>query len=68
MLLLGQLQLEFVILLGYPLELLGSQVGEDQQNIIDAVKKIFEVIQVIRNDRIELASYQLTDLAHILYT
>ena len=30
--------------------------------------KIFEVIQITRNDRIELASHQLKDVAHILYT
>ncbi|WMV33094.1 hypothetical protein MTR67_026479 [Solanum verrucosum] len=32
-----------------PLEFLGSQVGEDPQNFIDDVKKIFGVMQVIVN-------------------
>ena len=33
-----------------PLEFLGSQIGEDPQNIIDEVTKIFEVMQVNGND------------------
>ncbi|WMV45742.1 hypothetical protein MTR67_039127, partial [Solanum verrucosum] len=51
-----------------PPEFLGSQVGEDPQNFIDEVKKILGVMQVIGNDRVELASYQLKDVAHIWYT
>ncbi len=47
---------------------LGSQVGEDPHNFIDEVKKIFGVMQVTGNDRVELASYQLKDVAHIWYT
>ncbi|KAH0757840.1 hypothetical protein KY290_021333 [Solanum tuberosum] len=43
---------------------LGSQVGEDPQNFIDEVKKIFGVMQVTSNGRVELASYQLKDVAH----
>ncbi|WMV13910.1 hypothetical protein MTR67_007295 [Solanum verrucosum] len=50
-----------------PPEILGSQVGEDPQNFIDEVKKIFGVIQVTRNDRVELASYQLKDVANIWF-
>ena len=38
-----------------PPEFLGSQTNEDPQNFLDEIKKIFEVIQVTRNDRIELA-------------
>ncbi|KAH0725485.1 hypothetical protein KY284_001350 [Solanum tuberosum] len=49
-------------------EFLGSQVGEDPQNFIDEVKKIFGVMQVTGNGRVELASYQLKDVAHIWYT
>ncbi|KAH0633127.1 hypothetical protein KY284_035913 [Solanum tuberosum] len=51
-----------------PLEFLGSQTGEDPQNFLDEIKKIFEVMQVTENDRVELASYQLKDVAHIWYT
>ncbi|WMV40253.1 hypothetical protein MTR67_033638 [Solanum verrucosum] len=51
-----------------PLEFLGSQTGEDPQNFLDEIKKIFEVMQVTGNDRVELASYQLKDVAHIWYT
>lgn len=31
-------------------------------------RKSIEVMQVTRNDRVELASYQLKDVAHIWYT
>ncbi|WMV19409.1 hypothetical protein MTR67_012794 [Solanum verrucosum] len=51
-----------------PLEFLGSQVGEDPQNFIDEVKKIFEVMQLTGNDRVKLSSYQLKDVAHFWYT
>ena len=48
-----------------PPEFLGSQTNEDPQNFLDEIKKIFEVMQVTGNDRVELASYQLKDVAHI---
>ncbi|KAH0633434.1 hypothetical protein KY284_036220 [Solanum tuberosum] len=51
-----------------PPEFLASQIGEDPQNIIDEVKKIFGVMQVIGNDRVELSFYQLKDVAHIWHT
>ncbi|XP_049368427.1 uncharacterized protein LOC125833328 [Solanum verrucosum] len=51
-----------------PPEILGSQVGEDPQNFIDKVRKIFGVMQVTSNDMVELASYQLNDVAHIWFT
>ncbi|XP_049378026.1 uncharacterized protein LOC125842750 [Solanum stenotomum] len=51
-----------------PSEFLGLQVGEDPQNFIDEVKKIFGVMKVTGNDRVELASYQLKDVAHIWFT
>ncbi|KAH0743127.1 hypothetical protein KY290_031120 [Solanum tuberosum] len=51
-----------------PPEFLGSQIGEDPKNFIDEVKKVFEVMRVTGNDRVELASYQLKDVAHIWYT
>ncbi|KAH0644931.1 hypothetical protein KY284_032815 [Solanum tuberosum] len=50
-----------------PPEFLGLQVGEVPQNFIDEVKKIFGVMQVTGNDRVELASYQLKDVAHIWF-
>ena len=40
-----------------PPEFLGSQANEDPQNFLDEIKKIFEVIQVTRNDRVDLESY-----------
>ncbi|WMV54511.1 hypothetical protein MTR67_047896 [Solanum verrucosum] len=50
-----------------PPEFLGSQTGEDPQNFLDEVKKIFEVMRVTGNDRVKLASYQLKNVAHIWY-
>ena len=47
------------------LEFLGWKSGEDPQNIIYDVKKIFEVMRVIGNDRVELESYQRKNIAHI---
>ena len=38
-------------------EFLGSQTNEDDQNFLEDIKKIFEVIQVTRNDRVDLESY-----------
>ncbi|KAK4726823.1 hypothetical protein R3W88_031740 [Solanum pinnatisectum] len=38
-----------------PLEFLGSQIGEDPQNFIDEVKKIFGMMKVAGNDRVENA-------------
>ena len=40
-----------------PPEFLGSQTNEDDQNFLEDVKKIFEVIQVTRNDWVDLESY-----------
>ena len=37
-------------------ESLGSQTLEDPQNLLDEIKKIFEVMKVNGNDRVELAS------------
>ncbi|XP_069145540.1 uncharacterized protein [Solanum lycopersicum] len=51
-----------------PPEFLGSQTNEDPQNFLDEIKKIFEVMQVTGNYRVELASYQLKDVAHMWYT
>ncbi|WMV54783.1 hypothetical protein MTR67_048168 [Solanum verrucosum] len=50
-----------------PLDFLRSQTSEDPQNFIDEVQKIFEVMLVTKNDRVELASYQLEDVANIWY-
>ena len=35
---------------------LGSLIGEDPQNFIDDIKKIFEVMHLTGNDRVELQS------------
>ena len=51
-----------------PAKFLGSQTKEDPQNFLDEIKKIFEVMQFTGNDQVELASYQLKDVAHIWYT
>ena len=51
-----------------PPEFLGSEIGEDPQNFIDEVKNIFGVMKMTSNDRVELASYQLKDVAYIWFT
>ena len=38
-------------------EFLGSKTNEDTQNFLDEIKNIFEVIQITRNDRVDLESY-----------
>ena len=43
-----------------PSESLGSQANKDPQNFMDEIKKIFEVMKFIRNDRVELASSSWT--------
>ena len=50
-----------------PPEFLGLQTNEDPQNFLDEIKKIFEVMQVSGNYRVELASYHVKDVAHIWY-
>ncbi|WMV29306.1 hypothetical protein MTR67_022691 [Solanum verrucosum] len=52
----------------FPRELRISKVGDDLQNFSDEVKKILEVLQVTRNDKVEMAPYQLKDVAHIWFT
>lgn len=51
-----------------PSEFMGLKVSEDPQNFLDDIKKILEVVQVTGNDRAELGSNQLKDVAHIWYT
>ena len=51
-----------------PTEYLISQTNEDTQNFIDEIKKIVKVTQITGNDRVELASYKLKDIAYIWYT
>ncbi|WMV33490.1 hypothetical protein MTR67_026875 [Solanum verrucosum] len=51
-----------------PPEFLRSLIFEDPQNFKDEVKKIFGVMQVTSNDRVELVYYKLKDVAHIWFT
>ncbi|WMV08920.1 hypothetical protein MTR67_002305 [Solanum verrucosum] len=51
-----------------PPEFLGSQVGDDPYNFTDEVKKIHGVMQVTGTKSIELASYQLNDVANNWFT
>ena len=48
-----------------PPEFLGSHTNEDPQNLLDEIKKIFEVMQVTRINRVELTTNQLRDVAYI---
>ncbi|WMV32445.1 hypothetical protein MTR67_025830 [Solanum verrucosum] len=45
-------------------EFIGSEVCEDPQNFIDELKKILGVMRVTGSESVELASYQLKDVAH----
>ena len=47
---------------------LRPEIGEDSQNIIEEVKKIFWLNHVIRNDKVDLLSYRLKDIAYIEFT
>ena len=51
-----------------PPEFLGSQTIKDPKNFLDQIKKIIDVMQVTKNDRVELTSYQPKYVAHIWYT
>ena len=46
-----------------PPEFIVSKAGEDFQNFLNEIKKIFEVMQVIVKDRVELTIYQRKDVA-----
>lgn len=50
------------------LEFLGSKVDKDPQNFINEINKIFGVMQMTDNDRVEFASYLVKDVAHIWFT
>ena len=49
-------------------EFFGSHTSDDPQYFIHDNKKILELMLVTRNDQVELVSYQVKDVAHILYT
>lgn len=51
-----------------PPKFLGSHTAEDAQNFLVEIKKIFEVMQLTRNNLVDIASYQLKNVAHIWYT
>ena len=40
-----------------PPDFLGSQTNEDPQSFMDVINKLFELMHVTRNDRVELALY-----------
>nr|AAT39297.2 Gag-pol protein, putative [Solanum demissum] len=46
-----------------PLSFIGSSTTEDPENFIEELKKIFEVMHVVDTERVELAAYQLNDVA-----
>ena len=49
-------------------EFLCSHICEDPKKLIDEVNKIFGVMQVTSNDRVDLASNYLNDVAYVWYT
>lgn len=48
--------------------ILGFHIGEDLQNIRNKVKKLFGLMKVTPNDKVELASYHIWDVAHVCFT
>ena len=47
---------------------LGSKVGEDPQEFLDGVYKVFSVMRVTSSEKAELSLYQLRDVSQIWYT
>ncbi|TMW87254.1 hypothetical protein EJD97_020207 [Solanum chilense] len=45
-----------------------SKVGEDPQEFLDGVYRIFSAMRVTSKGKVELASYQLRDVSQIWYT
>ncbi|WMV19091.1 hypothetical protein MTR67_012476, partial [Solanum verrucosum] len=46
-----------------PSSFTGSVTTEDLQNFIEELKKVFDVMHVVDTERVELAAYQLKDIA-----
>lgn len=44
-----------------------SKIEEDPQSFIDETKKILDVMQVTKMESVELASYQMKDVAHLWF-
>ena len=51
-----------------PLIFLGSKVGEDPQDFLDAVYKVLSTVWVNFREKAELDSYQLREVSHVWYT
>ena len=51
-----------------PPTFLGSKVGEDPQAFLDEVYKIVHDMGVTYTEKVELASYQLKDVAQVCFT
>ncbi|WMV38353.1 hypothetical protein MTR67_031738 [Solanum verrucosum] len=45
----------------------GSSTTEDPENFIEELKKVFEVMHVADTERVELAAYQLKNIARTLF-
>ena len=46
-----------------PPSFMGSNTTEDPEHFIEELKKVFDVIHVADTERVELAAYQLKDVA-----
>ena len=46
---------------------LGSTIGEDPQEFLDGVYKVLSVMGVTSSEKVELASYQLREVAQVWY-
>ena len=47
-----------------PPEFLGLVAGEDPQLYLKEVKKITQIMHVLKKESVELASYRMKDIAH----
>ena len=50
-----------------PPSFMGSSTTEDPKNIVEELKKGFDVIHVVDDERFKLAAYQLKNVARTLF-
>ena len=46
-----------------PASFVGSSTTEDPENFVEELKKVFDVIHEVDSERIELAAYQMKNVA-----
>ncbi|WMV25283.1 hypothetical protein MTR67_018668 [Solanum verrucosum] len=48
-----------------PLSFTGSSTTDDLENIIEELQKVFDVMHIVDTKEVELAAYQMKDVARI---